>query len=218
MRYVIFDLDETLGYFTQVYILCIKFESLMNYKLTTNNLLELYKEFELIFRPGLMVLMAYVKVLKETRGVKVILYTNTTMKMIWVKSLLLYIDKKIHANTKLFDIIIGLESACRTTLKKTKKDILRCISGATSDSKLLVIDDKLHKDLIHDNTMYHEIDNYVYYYNNNDIWQYIHKVANKKCTVNVSKNKLPETLNVMKKERSRKEIMTLINKLKEFVR
>ena len=93
---IIFDLDETLGYFTQIYITVLRFESLYNIKLAYKDYHNLFTEFENIFRPGIFVLLAYLNALKKKYPIKIILYTNTTMSDTFINHIVKYINNKIH--------------------------------------------------------------------------------------------------------------------------
>ena len=73
----VFDLDKTIGYFTQVAIFLEGVEDYIGRKLKKT---EMYKIFDLypeMFRPDMMSIFKYLKNLKQKKKcVKVMIYTN----------------------------------------------------------------------------------------------------------------------------------------------
>ena len=134
MKIVVFDLDETLGYFTQYGIF---WDSLGNYlkikhksALTQTDfdaILDLFPEF---IRPNIMTILNYLK--KKKRSLyceKVIIYTNNQAPRSWCIMIKSYFENKVRY--KLFDQIIAAFKIngkqielCRTSHLKTHKDFL----------------------------------------------------------------------------------------------
>ena len=137
MKIVVFDLDETLGYFTQFGIF---WDSLSNYLKTKNNINKLSQpEFNLILdlfpeylRPNIINILNYLKNKKKTNCChKMMIYTNNTGPREWANHLIRYFENKI--NYKLIDQIIAAfkingkqVEMSRTTYNKTHKDLIRC--------------------------------------------------------------------------------------------
>ena len=134
MKIVVFDLDETLGYFTQYGIF---WDSLVNYLKVKNKpimtqtdfdeVLDLYPEF---LRPNIINILSYLKRKKETNCChKMMIYTNNTGPREWAKYIIGYFEGKIKY--KLIDQIIAAfkingkrVEICRTTHNKTHKDFI----------------------------------------------------------------------------------------------
>jgi hypothetical protein len=169
MKIVVFDLDETLGYFTQFGIF---WDSLCNYvkiKNKTslsqddfNKLLDLYPEF---LRPNIINILNYLKNKKKTQICnKIMIYTNNTGSREWLNHIISYFEKKIKF--KLMDKIIAAFKVngkhielCRTTQNKTHKDLIKC-SKIPLDTEICFIDDIFHPEMVNDNTYYINIKPY----------------------------------------------------------
>ena len=102
---VVFDLDETIGHFAQLYKLAKTFEENMKIKLTSQHIITLYKYFYNIFRPGIFTLLAYTQFLKEKYMINVVLYTNTVMDDVWLTAFLEYTYNMVNLE---FDFVIDL--------------------------------------------------------------------------------------------------------------
>ena len=166
-KIVVFDLDETLGFYTQfgIFIDCLKiyFKLIINQNLF-NNLLDLYNEFH---RPGIITLLNYLKKQKENYNIdKILIYTNNQGSKSWVNKLKNYFEYKI--NYKLFDQVIGaykinnkIIEICRTSHNKTYKDLCNC-SKLDKGTKVCFIDDLYHHQMNNSNVYYIHIKPYYY--------------------------------------------------------
>jgi hypothetical protein len=130
MKVVVFDLDETLGYFVEFGIFwdCLQqyfTNHKINYSLTQedfNLLLDLYPEF---LRPNIITLLKYLMYKKKSKCChKMLIYTNNQGPNHWCKQLIHYFENKI--NFELFDQIINafkingeVIEFCRTTHDKS---------------------------------------------------------------------------------------------------
>ena len=111
MKIVVFDLDETLGYFVEMGIFwdiltqSLK-ESSISYSLTQedfHSLLDLYPEF---LRPNILTLLKYLIHKKKSQCChKIMIYTNNQGPVEWCKQLISYFEYKV--NFHLFDQIIN---------------------------------------------------------------------------------------------------------------
>jgi hypothetical protein len=171
MKIVVFDLDETLGYFTQYGIF---WDSLKNYlniknkdKLTQNDfnlVLDLYPEF---LRPNIVNILNYLKNKKKTNCCdKMMIYTNNTGPIEWSKNIIGYFEKKI--NFKLIDQIISAfkingkrVELCRTTNNKTHKDFIKC-TKIPVDAEICFMDDTFFPEMTNNNIYYINIKPYTY--------------------------------------------------------
>ena len=148
-KVIVFDFDETLGYFPQFYLfwkllLCYLPDDTTIDCSTFNNLLDLYPE---LFRINLYTILNYIKHTKE-EGLcdKVILYTNNQCSGRWIELIINYLEQKLKY--KLFDVIIkaykiknNVIEKKRTTHDKIYSDLLRC-GDIPLHSHICVIDDR----------------------------------------------------------------------------
>ena len=103
----VFDLDETLGYFSQLNIIW----KLLNQIQINNNKQELgqiefnmlIKEFEYLFRPKIIQILKYINDNKNVNS-KIIIYTNNQISKRWVLLIKNYIEDKLQST--IFDTII----------------------------------------------------------------------------------------------------------------
>ncbi len=133
-KVLVFDLDETLGSFTELNILFTTLQVVMqdNNILSISNLLDLYPEF---FRNNIFQILQYVYKKKKTGECnKVYIYTNNQSRSQTVSNIVEYITKEVvKEDEKLFDQIIyafkingRIVQVGRTSHKKTHDDLLRC--------------------------------------------------------------------------------------------
>ena len=169
MKIVVFDLDETLGYFTQ---LGVFWDSLQNYLNIKNKgqlnqsdfdyVLDLFPEF---LRPNIINILTYLKNKKKTNCChKMMIYTNNTGPREWAHHIISYFEKKI--NFKIVDQIIAAfkingkhVEICRTTQNKTHYDLIKC-TKIPSDAEICFIDDFFYPEMANDNIYYINIKPY----------------------------------------------------------
>ena len=168
-KVIVFDFDETLGYFPQFYLfwkllLCYLPDDTTIDCSTFNNLLDLYPE---LFRINLYTILNYIKHTKE-EGLcdKVILYTNNQCSGRWIELIINYLEQKLKY--KLFDVIIkaykiknNVIEKKRTTHDKIYSDLLRC-GDIPLHSHICVIDDRSFTIQEHKNVYYVKTYPYVY--------------------------------------------------------
>jgi hypothetical protein len=168
MKIVVFDLDETLGYFTQYGIFWYSLQNYLKNKksdLTQTEfdlILDLFPEF---LRPNIINILTYLKNKKKTNCCqKMMIYTNNTGSREWAKHIVSYFEKKI--NYKLVDQIIAAfkingkrVEICRTTQNKTHKDLIKC-TKIPIDAEICFIDDYFYPEMAHDNIYYINIKPY----------------------------------------------------------
>lgn len=171
MKIVVFDLDETLGYFTQYGIF---WDSLTNYLTIKNKakpsqsnfdeILDLFPEF---LRPNIINILTYLKNKKKANCChKMMIYTNNTGPREWARHIISYFEAKI--NHKLVDQIIAAfkingtrVEICRTTHSKTHKDFIRC-TKIPPDAEICFMDDCFYPDMANDNIYYINVKPYYY--------------------------------------------------------
>jgi hypothetical protein len=171
MKIVVFDLDETLGYFTQYGIF---WDSLSNYLNNTNkpkliqkdfdDILDLYPEF---LRPNIINILTYLKN-KKTHNCchKMMIYTNNTGPREWARHIISYFEGKIKY--KIVDQIIASfkingkrVEICRTTHNKTHKDFIKC-TKIPFDAEICFMDDSFYPEMANENVYYINIKPYYY--------------------------------------------------------
>ena len=149
---IVFDLDETLGYFTQLGII---WECLINE--IDNNLLNFFKILDLypeFLRPNIFNILNYIKKKKKQKKCDmVVIYTNNNGPKNWSKMIGYYFNYKL--NYKIVDKVIGANSvqSCRTSNQKLYSDLIRCLK-LDKKTKICFIDNKMHKGMIFKNITY----------------------------------------------------------------
>jgi hypothetical protein len=171
MKIVIFDLDETLGYFVEFGIFwnCLSkyLYDTTKYNLTQldfNEILDLYPEF---LRPNIIAILNYLKHKKNKKCCnKIMIYTNNQGPKTWSEQIISYFEKKI--NSKLFDQIIAAFKIngkaieiCRTTHDKTYNDLIKCTKIPTN-AQICFLDDNYFPEMSHNNVYYINIKPYVH--------------------------------------------------------
>jgi len=166
-KIVVFDLDETLGYFTELGMLWDTIQHYLNHdlgQLTFNKLCDLYPEF---FRPHIFTILKFlVKKNKKSKKNKIMIYTNNQGPRSWTMHIKNYIEHKL--DYKLFSQVICAFKVrgkrvelCRTTHDKTYDDFVRCTKIPKS-TEICFLDDQLHEDMQHDKVYYINVKPYHY--------------------------------------------------------
>ena len=175
-KIVVFDLDETLGYFVEFGMF---YDALKYYykninsktvlvpvfnQVLFNKLLDLYPEF---IRPDIVNILNYLKKKKNDKHChKLMIYTNNQGPPEWAQNIKGYFEDKI--NFKLFDQIIGAFKVngkhyelLRTSHMKKHEDLISC-SKIPESTQICFIDDVFHPDMNNDNVYYIHIKPYTY--------------------------------------------------------
>jgi hypothetical protein len=183
-KIVVFDLDETLGYFVEFGMFwdTLKHYYKINEDSTNkdsninknktpvfdqslfNKLLDLYPEFT---RPNILNILKYLKKQKQDKHChKLMIYTNNQGPPEWAQQIKGYFEDKL--NFALFDQIIGAFKVngkqvelCRTTHTKTHKDFISC-TKIPETTQICFIDDVFHPGMTNDNIYYIHIKPYTY--------------------------------------------------------
>jgi hypothetical protein len=171
MKIIVFDLDETIGYFTEYGIF---WDCLSKYlkqrkkpNLTQddfNAILDLYPEF---LRPNIINILLYLKTKKYNNCCnKIMIYTNNTGPTEWSRQIIHYLETKIEC--KLIDQIIAAFKIngkqiemYRTTHNKCYDDFIRC-TKVPEHAQICFMDDTFYPDMANDNIYYINVKPFVH--------------------------------------------------------
>jgi FMN phosphatase YigB (HAD superfamily) len=172
MKIVIFDLDETLGYFVEFGMFwdgLLKYISLKNkdvspIELDFNKILDLYPEF---LRPHIIPILNYLKHKKESKCChKLMIYTNNQGSDLWASKIISYFNDKIKI--KLFDQIISAFKIngkrieiCRSTHDKTYHDLIKC-TKIPKNAEICFLDDNYFPGMVEKNVYYIHVKPYIH--------------------------------------------------------
>lgn len=160
MRIVVFDLDETLGYFVELGMFYDCLSKITNNRQISqeefNEILDLYPEF---IRPNIINILNYLKKKKTSKACnKIMIYTNNQGPKSWAEQIIAYFESKVHY--KLFDQIVcafkvnGKQIEMnRTSHDKTHSDFIRC-TQIPANTQICFLDDVYHPDMANDNIYY----------------------------------------------------------------
>lgn len=164
---IIFDMDETLGYFKQLSNIVYALEK-NNYDIKNqdifNELLDLYPEY---IRPKIYDILLYILDKRRNKDCsKILIYTNNNGPRVWLESISNYFNYKLK--TKVFDKIIGafkingeVVELCRSSNKKKYDDIMQC-TLINEKTQICFIDDQIHNQMENENVYYIQIKPYIY--------------------------------------------------------
>ena len=170
-RIVVFDLDETLGYYSEFGMFWdalndfIKKEN-VNISIDQqlfDKLLDLFPEF---LRPNIINILNYLKQKKkENHCHKLLIYTNNQGPDEWAKQIISYFESKL--NYKVFDQIIKAYKIngkqielYRTSDMKKHSDLISC-SKIPETTEICFLDDVYHPGMVNDKIYYINIKPYI---------------------------------------------------------
>lgn len=173
-KVVVFDLDETLGYFCQVgnFLDCLSSCSCIRSRSVSENMYEplnfftIMRLFPEIIRPKIFAVFKLLKEKKDDGVLKeVLVYTNNNGGRRWVDLIVSYFNHKMR--TKVIDNVIHafkingeLVEPKRTTHEKTMSDFLSC-TQLPSNVEVCFVDDLHHAQMFQDNVLYIRIKPYI---------------------------------------------------------
>jgi len=172
MKIIVFDLDETLGYFMELgmfwdalkeFIKTHNIPIIMDQQLF-NKALDLFPEF---LRPNIINVLNYLKQKKSAKHChKLMIYTNNQGPDEWAQQIQEYFETKV--NYKLFDQIIkafkirGKQvEICRTSHMKNHTDLIRC-TKIPETTEICFLDDVYHPGMVDDRVYYINLKPYVH--------------------------------------------------------
>ena len=178
-KIIVFDLDETMGYFSQLYVLWKSLINLSETRLSSNDFYVLSELYKFYYHPEIINVLKYLK----ENNIKPIIYTNNQALFWWPKLISLYLSQKINimesrnTNTNMntnsiqpikniFQDVIGAYTINgyynehRRTSNYKKYSDLKGILKANErnrnekNEKILFIDDQEHPEMRHQNVVY----------------------------------------------------------------
>jgi hypothetical protein len=173
-KIVVFDLDETLGYFTQLFII---WESINTYLknncidritlLSQSHFNELCNIFPEYIRPNIENVLYYLLEKKDSRECKqIMIYTNNKRDKEWVFFIKKYFEMKIRR--PIFDQIIRAFKIngqpieiLRSSHHKTHDDFIKC-AKIPADTQICFIDNTYYPNMHTDEVYYIKIKSYKY--------------------------------------------------------
>jgi hypothetical protein len=169
MKVVVFDLDETLGYFVEfgVFWDCLATNNIKKKSMNEDffhKVFDLYPEF---LRPNIMEILNYLKTKKESlKCHQLMIYTNNQGPSSWANQIISYFESKIKF--RLIDKIIAAfkingkrVEMTRTTHDKTYDDLMKC-TRLPSNAEIFFLDDVYHPEMCNKNVYYINIKPYIH--------------------------------------------------------
>ena len=166
---IAFDLDETLGSFSDLETLWSSIHSFHPNRLNIgfNKLVDLYPEF---LRYGILPILDYLYN-KKKKGLcdKLYIYTNNQCSPEWCKMIAKYFDYKLKCETELFDKIIcafkinnKIIEMGRTSHNKTYNDFIKC-TVLPKKTRLCFVDNTYFNEMNNDNVYYIQPRSYIHH-------------------------------------------------------
>ena len=159
---MVFDFDETIGYFSQLGLIIDSLENHIKRKITQEETFHLLDIFPNFFRPGIFELFKLIKKeKKKNKWLKMVIFTNNVGPKQWVPLILKYIEKKLDCEN-FFDKVIGAwkvkgednpREECRSSYDKSYDDLMKCYS-MLEKYKICFLDDVIHQKMQHKNVDY----------------------------------------------------------------
>jgi hypothetical protein len=165
LKVIVFDLDETLGYFTEISIFWEALENFYGINQLPDKFFEVLDIFPEFFRPNILTILAFInEKKKKNKCYKTFIYTNNQGPKSWVTMISDYCSQKL--GHKVFDHIISAYKVRgkqiefkRTSHDKSVTDLVNC-TGIPAQTEICFIDDLYHPLMDVDNVYYINIKPY----------------------------------------------------------
>ena len=166
-KIVVFDLDETVGCFTELGIFWDALQRFHNRKLPDAEFFEVVNTFPEFLRPNILNILDYlVDKKKDNSCHRIMIYTNNQGPRSWAQKISSYFDHTV--GTKIFDQIIAafkvrgkIVEISRTRQDKSVEDLIRC-THIPKNTEICFLDDQYHPLMEHDNVYYINIKPYAF--------------------------------------------------------
>ncbi len=173
-KVIVFDMDETLGHFSQLGIVIESVQRVIKKKINQMEFNYILDCFPLYLRTDILKILNYLKNKKLKNELdKVIIFTNNQGPKEWSNKIKNYFNYKLNYN--LFDQVIGaymvngnIIEHLRTSHNKRYQDLLR-IAKLPINTKICFIDDVYHLEMENKNLFYINIYPYEYEYSYSNI-------------------------------------------------
>lgn len=183
-KYFVFDLDETIGSFSDLYLLC-KILNIVQKDLNlylfpdaiqvVDRLLDIFPEF---LRPGIIDILYYIYIKKQASICDgVFIYTNNQcIPETWTQHIINYIEKKGNMKNLVNNIVLTFKindrviEPRRTTQNKVYREFVKC-SYLPNNSSICFVDNASFKKMKRDSVYYIQPPSYFHTLGMNDIIQ-----------------------------------------------
>jgi len=162
-KIIVFDLDETIGSFSDLYILWSGLKNIISLPKEYeqeyfNEVLDLYPEF---LRYGILKILDYLHLKKKEGDCdKVYIYTNNNCNPPWVNLITSYFKYKLNLSEDLFDKTIcafkinnKIVEISRTTRDKTWSDLIKC-TMLPKTTEICFLDNTYYKEMLNEKVYY----------------------------------------------------------------
>ena len=167
LKIVVFDLDETLGYFVEFGMFTDALNSYYGNEKSNENfneILDIYPEF---LRPNILNILQYViKKCDDHFCNQIMIYTNNQGGRKWTTKIRDFFEYKLHR--KIFGKIISAFKVhgkrvelCRTSHDKSFDDLIRC-TKLPENVEVCFLDDQYHPKMEHEKIYYINVKPYTY--------------------------------------------------------
>ena len=198
---IVFDLDQTLGEFTE---LSMFIESVGRYReergytpLTTAMKFEIFDLFPQVFRPDIFKIIQNINTNINTninKSTKIYMYTNNQGDKEWPQLIADYFQHKL--GYKVFEYVIAAfknykniqVEQCRTTQEKTTEDFFACTKLPINKTQICFVDDLVHPRMRTNNVYYININPYHFSYPFADMAAKYYNMVSRKEIQNKSTN------------------------------
>tara|TARA_Y100000780_G_C13693021_1_gene420310 strand:+ start:6496 stop:7092 length:597 start_codon:yes stop_codon:yes gene_type:complete len=168
-KIIIFDLDETIGYFQDLSSLFVNEIKRFPNSEPRNILFGLMDLNPVIFRENIFdIFHLIINAKKKNQSLITILFTNNQGPKLWYNLIIEYIHYKL--NYPLFDYVIGpykigdvVIEPYRTSHNKDINDLSNIIGIPIENMDIIIFEDQLHTNMVHKNVIYVKLEPYVHY-------------------------------------------------------
>lgn len=209
-KYVVFDLDETIGHFVLIRNIWDSIQRFItyndiNYKLTQYDFNCILNEFLEVFRPGILSILLSLKK-KKRQGIckGIMIYTNNRYSKEWVNRITDFIEQRLGGD--IFDNIIlafklngEIQEPCRTSKDKKYSDFIQCCRIPQDvQIEMCYFDDVFHPDMDVANVYYLKVRPYIYCFTHEEIMNRLFRIKTISSILYLKDNN--ETVNNKHKE------------------
>lgn len=189
-KIVVFDLDETLGYFQELSFFIDAVENTLNIKITKEEFFKLLDNYPEFLRPNILNILELIKEKKRKNSkIKVMIYTNNQNPKSWALDIKDYFNYKV--NYQLFEKVIAAFKVngerielMRTSHNKKYSDFIRC-TKLPNNTSICFIDDQYHSGMINNNVYYIRVKPYTYTVSFDEMAKRFYKINNLKLDKNI---------------------------------